>query len=126
MNITRRGFLKSLGVIGIVVSTPVAIEGVIEKIGLVDVAKRFDFDPNQRLIFRRMLDKRWILEYVSDELFNPDYKDNLVIQMQDTTYLLKGITDIQISTEYAWGYWKEGAKQADYIHFFTGNEWKEV
>lgn len=122
----RRIFLKSLGVIGIVLPTPIILEGVIEKIGLVDVAKRFNFDPNQRLIFRRMLDKRWILEYVSEEMFNPSYKDALVIQVENNTYLLKQITDIQISTEYAWGYWKEGAKELDYIHWFSGDLWEEV
>lgn len=127
MNLTRRGFLKSLGAIGIVITTPIVVEQAIEKIASFNVAKRFEFDPTQRLIFRRSIDKRWILEYVSEEMFNPTYKDSLVIQVEDKSYILKEITDIQISTEYKWGWWQPGAKanEADYIHWFSGNVWEE-
>jgi hypothetical protein len=114
----RRSFLKSLGTIGIalpVVSLP-------QHIFKPDVIKRIDLD--QRVTFRRFKDGRWNLEFISDELLKVDYKDELVIEI-DEEYILSDIQEIQVSTEYLFR-WSKGRQDRDYIHWLTGNKWVQI
>ena len=117
----RRSFLKSLGTIGIVLPV-VSLPQVIERVIKPDVIKRIDF--SRRATFRRYKDGKWYLEFASDELLKVDYKDELVIDIEEE-YILSGIQEVQVSTEYLRG-WSDKGQDRNYIHWLTGNKWVQV
>lgn len=125
----RRDFIKSFGLIGItapMVAIPAlpVIEHAIEQIGGLDVIKRVDF--SQRATFRRYLDGRWYLEFVSEDRLDVDFKNEMVIAVEDKEYILQDITDIQVSTEFFYGWSNKKQSDRDYIHWLTGNRWQQV
>lgn len=122
----RRDFLKSFGTIAIaapVVSLPAL--SIIEKSLPLAPLKRVDF--SQRATFRRYSDGRWFLEFVSEEQLEVEFNNEMVIAIEDKEYILGGITDIQISTEFlGWRNRQDRQTDRDYIHWLTGNQWQSV
>ncbi len=118
----RRSFLKSLGTIGIALPIVALPQPDVVKIAFPqtkpDVIKRVDF--NRRATFRRYKDGKWYLEFASEEMLRVNYKDELVIEVEEE-YILSDIQEIQVSTEYLRG-WSD----KDYIHWLTGNKWVQV
>lgn len=123
---SRRDFLKSFGLIGIAAPFAAlpAIEKAVEQIAGLDVIKRVDF--SQRATFRRYVDGRWFLEFASPDRLDVDFGNELVIAIENKEYILQAITDIQVSTEFLYGWSRERETDRDYIHWLTGEKWQEV
>lgn len=119
----RREFLKIFGAIGI--TAPIAtLPALKETIAGFDVIKRVDF--SRRATFRRYRNGKWYLEFASDERLEVDFKNEMIIAIEDTEYVLSEITDIQISTEFLAGWSRSRETDRDYIHWLTGNKWTEI
>jgi len=123
----RRDFLKSFGLIGVtapLVAATAPAMPIIQQIAGLDVIRRVDF--SQRATFRRYVDGKWYLEFASDERLDVDFGNEMVIAVQDKEYILQNITDIQVSTEFLYGWSKNRDTDRDYIHWLTGNKWQEI
>lgn len=122
----RRDFLKIFGAVGIAIPSLAIPQLPIVKETLAgqEIIKRVDF--SRRATLRRYNDKRWILEFASDEALDVKFKDDIVIAIEDNEYILSEITEIQVSTEFLSGWSRIRDSDRDYIHWLTGNKWTEI
>lgn len=122
----RRDFLKIFGAIGVAIPSLAipTLPVVKETLAGQEIIKRIDF--SRRATLRRYNNKRWILEFASDERLNVEFKDEIVVAIEDDEYILSEITEIQVSTEFLSGWSKSRDSDRDYIHWLTGNKWTEI
>lgn len=117
----RRDFIKSLGVVTAGSAATVAIPVVASVVLAEKPESKLEIQPIEfdHARLQRFVSGRWNLEFESGKLFNPSGQKEIVVEIEEFQFLLKGLGEITHSTSNL-------SRSKSYIHWLSGSEWETL